>query len=71
MREVGIEVGLVDGWTRFWHQGRMLPLPAELDRELGQVRLELGRERLRADEAVSRAERLASKLREMGCDPDA
>jgi Uma2 family endonuclease len=76
--EVGIEVGLVDGWTRFWLQGRLLPLPAELDRELQETRAELVRERqraddekLRADEAASRADRLAAQLRALGIDPEA
>ena len=75
--EVSIEVGLVDGWARFWHEGRMLPLPAELDRELDEVRLELGRERLRADgekrradNEKQRADRLAARLRAMGIDPE-
>jgi hypothetical protein len=68
--EVEIEVGLVDGWLRFWFQGRLLLLPVELDRELGETRLELTRERLRADEAEARANRLAATLRAMGFDAE-
>ena len=75
--ELEIEVGMVDGWARFWYKGRLLPLPAELDQELSEVRLELELERRRADgekrradEAVSRAERLAARLRAMGLDPE-
>ncbi len=71
VREVGIEVGLVDGWARFWFEGRLLLLPAELDRELSKARSELDRERRRADDAVVRADRLAAKLYAMGIDPDA
>src|SRR2546421_1175276 len=29
-----IEVKIQDGWVRFWYQGRLLPLPAELQRDL-------------------------------------
>ena len=54
--EVDIEVGLVDGWARFWYKGRMLPLPAELDQELSEVRLELELERRRADGEKRRAD---------------
>ena len=56
LSEVDIEVGLVDGWARFWYKGRMLPLPAELDRELSEVRLELDLERRRADGENRRAD---------------
>jgi Uma2 family endonuclease len=51
--ELEIEVALLDGWVRFWHQGKLLPLPGEMLRELevakGEVE-ELKRElaRLRA-----------------------
>ena len=56
LSEVDIEVGLVDGWARFWYKGRLLPLPAELDQELSEVRLELDLERRRADEEKRRAD---------------
>lgn len=36
-----IEVALVDGWVRFWFRGELLPLPAELQRELDETRQEL------------------------------
>jgi Uma2 family endonuclease len=31
--ELDLEVALLDGWVRFWYKGRLLPLPAELQRE--------------------------------------
>jgi Uma2 family endonuclease len=68
--EVDIAVSLVDGWTRFWYKGRLLPLPAELDRELQETRAELDRERQRADGEKQRADRLAARLRAMGLDPE-
>ena len=32
--EVEMEIGLLDGWVRFWHQKQLLPLPSELQRDL-------------------------------------
>ena len=56
MPDVRIEVGLVDGWMRFWYEGRLLPLPAELDRELYEARAEMIREKRRADGEKRRAD---------------
>lgn len=36
--EQKIEVALVDGWVRYWYQGKMLPLPGEMQQELEQER---------------------------------
>ena len=56
MPDVRIEVGLVDNWVRFWYEGRLLPLPAELDRELDEARAELALEKRRADGEKQRAD---------------
>jgi hypothetical protein len=48
--EIEVEVALLDGWVRFWFRGELLPLPADLLRNLGQLRQELGQlQRLAAD----------------------
>ena len=31
-------VGVLGGWVRFWHLGKLLPLPADLQRELDAAR---------------------------------
>ena len=36
--ELELEVALLDGWVRFWYRGELLPLPADLQRELGAER---------------------------------
>jgi hypothetical protein len=36
--EQKIEVALVSGWVRFWHQGKLLPLPGEMQHELEKER---------------------------------
>jgi Uma2 family endonuclease len=39
--ELEIEMALIDGWARFWFRGQLLPLPADLLRELEAVRRQL------------------------------
>jgi Uma2 family endonuclease len=39
--ELDLEPGLLDGWVRFWFRGDLLPLPADLQRDLEQTRREL------------------------------
>jgi Uma2 family endonuclease len=65
-----VEVGLRDGWARFWYRGKLLPLPADLQhqlddlkarlkrsaREAGQARRLAQREKERADEQKRRAD---------------
>ena len=46
--ELDLEVGLLDGWVRFWYQGQLLLLPAELQRRADT-------EQRRADEMAQRA----------------
>ena len=36
--EQKIEVVLVNGWVRYWHLGKMLPLPGEMQQELEKER---------------------------------
>ena len=36
--ELDLEIGLLDGWVRFWYLGKLLPLPAEIQRELDETR---------------------------------
>jgi Uma2 family endonuclease len=45
--ELEIEVGLLDGWVRFWHQGQLLPLPGELLHENEALKRELAELRAR------------------------
>ncbi len=57
--ELEMEVGLRDGWVRFWFRGELLPLPADMQRELDEARR-------RADvlqQRLEAAERELAKLR--------
>jgi Uma2 family endonuclease len=62
--ELELEVGLLDGWIRFWHRGELLLLPADLEKEVlrEKERADLEKERAdlekeRADQEKERAER--------------
>lgn len=48
--ELELEVGLREGWVRFWFRGELLPLPAELLKERNAVRdqLSAARQQLQA-----------------------
>ena len=55
--ELDLEVGLLDGWVRFWYQGELLPLPADLQHNLdqGQRRVDELLRRTKQQEAALRA----------------
>jgi Uma2 family endonuclease len=54
--ELELEVGLLDGWVRFWHRGELLPLPADLEKQLLQERERADQEQQRADQEQQRAD---------------
>lgn len=60
--ELDLEVALLDGWVRYWHQGELLPLPADLQRRLDEVLRIAGKEKQRADEEKQRADELQRDL---------
>jgi Uma2 family endonuclease len=55
--ELELEMGLVEGWVRYWYQGKMLPLPAQLQSELEQTRLQLAAVSHRAEQEKHRADK--------------
>lgn len=48
--ELDLEIGLLDGWVRYWHEGELLPLPAELERDLEEATRRADEQSRRADE---------------------
>jgi Uma2 family endonuclease len=61
--ELDLEIGLLGGWARYWHRGELLPLPADLERQLDaaltkveELRNQVKEEQRRADEQARRAE---------------
>ena len=56
--DLEVEAALLDDWVRFWYKGELLPLPADLQRDLDETRRELRRMSRRAD-AEEQARRTA------------
>ncbi|MHB1424354.1 MAG: Uma2 family endonuclease [Gemmataceae bacterium] len=56
IEELNLEVALLDDWVRFWYKGELLPLPADLQRELDETRRQLRRMKRRAQEQTRRAD---------------
>src|SRR5262249_19142733 len=69
--ELELEVGLLDGWVRYWYKGELLPLPADLLRELQQAREQARLATERARLAEEQNERLRAQLRALGIQPEA
>lgn len=56
IKELEVEVALLEDWVRYWHRGELLPLPAELHRDLDETRRQLRRVKRRAEKETRRAE---------------
>jgi hypothetical protein len=54
LAELELEVGLLEGWVRFWYRGQLLPLPADLQRDLDEARRQAAAEKRRADKLQRR-----------------
>jgi Uma2 family endonuclease len=54
--ELDLEVGLLDGWVRYWYQGELLPLPTEMEELLEGERRRADQERQRAEQEKQRAD---------------
>jgi Uma2 family endonuclease len=54
--ELDLELALVDGWVRYWYRGELLPLPAELQRDLDEARQQRDEARRERDAARRQAE---------------
>jgi Uma2 family endonuclease len=62
--ELEIEVALLDGWVRFWYQGELLPLPADLQRSLEEANRRAEEAERRAERQTRRADELQQRLAE-------
>jgi Uma2 family endonuclease len=69
--ELELEVGLLDEWVRFWSRGQLLPLPADLQRNLDEARRQTEQEKQRAEQEKQRADeavRLANQEKQRADD---
>jgi Uma2 family endonuclease len=55
--ELELEVGLLEGWVRFWHRGQLLELPGKLEEQMNEFRREAEEATRQAEEARKKAER--------------
>ncbi len=62
IKKLDLEVGLLDAWVRFWYQGQLLPLPADLLRELNETRRQLAEMTRRVEAAEEELARLRAQL---------
>jgi Uma2 family endonuclease len=60
--ELDMEVGLLDGWVRFWHQGELLPLPADLQHSLEETQRALKESQCQLAEAQREIVRLRARI---------
>ena len=73
--ELELEMGILDGWVRYWFRGELLPLPADLQRDLDQAlrraddeKRRADDEKRRADDEKRRADELQTKLGAAECE---
>jgi Uma2 family endonuclease len=63
--ELDMEVALLDGWVRYWYRGELLPLPADLQRDLDEARRQLDAERQARLAAEQENARLRAELEQL------
>ncbi|HEY7153143.1 MAG TPA: Uma2 family endonuclease [Gemmataceae bacterium] len=63
--ELDMEVGLLDGWVRYWYEGELLPLPADLQRDLDETRRRLAEATRRAETAEQEVARLRAEIEQL------
>ncbi|MFO0928710.1 MAG: Uma2 family endonuclease [Gemmataceae bacterium] len=63
--ELELEIGLLDGWVRYWFRGELLPLPAELLASLDEAREQLDEAWGERDKAVAERDALQQQLKEI------
>jgi hypothetical protein len=60
--DLDLEIGLLDGWVRYWHKNESLLLPPDLQRDLDEARRVAETERRRADELQKRLDEAEREL---------
>jgi Uma2 family endonuclease len=75
--ELDLEVALLERWVRFWYEDQLLPLPADLQRDLDETRRQLQQTQRQVKQAEKQAEnerqqkeRLLAQLRALGVEPN-
>jgi Uma2 family endonuclease len=67
--ELGLEMGLQEGWVRFWYEGELLLLPAEMQRERDEALARIQKAREETKRHRQRFRRFRARLLELGIEP--
>jgi Uma2 family endonuclease len=70
LAELDVEMGLLEGWVRYWHRGELLPLPADLLRTVEDLGRQLRQAQEQAERERQQKERLLAQLRALGIEPE-
>ncbi len=62
--ELDLEMAILDGWVRYWYRGKLLQLPAALQRELEQAQREAKKARRQARQAQEQARQAQEQARQ-------
>lgn len=62
IRALELQAAILDGWVRFWFRGKLMPLPADLQRELDAANRRADAADRRADAAESEVVKLRAEL---------
>ena len=62
IEEIDVEVSLIDGWMRYWYQGSLLPLPADLQRTVDELRARLTQTETKLTHTESKLTHTETKL---------
>ncbi len=60
--ELELELGLLDGWVRFWFRGELLPLPGDLLLQMDQLKREMDRLKRENDQLTGQVDQLKQDL---------
>ncbi len=64
-----LELALHKRWMRFWFRGELLPLPADLQRQVDDFKQQLNQMQAELEEVRRQKEQLLARLRDLGIDP--
>jgi Uma2 family endonuclease len=62
--ELDLEVALFDRWTHFWHQGKLLPLPAELYQQFNETAARIQKAQTQVEQERRRVQRQKQRAKQ-------
>jgi Uma2 family endonuclease len=68
--ELDLELALRDGWVRFWFRGELLPLPADLQKQLDEIRLQLQQAQAQVQQAQAQVQQAQAQAQQAQAQAD-